>query len=109
MVRIRRRGTVLINNFVISLLFYAWEQRRLRDIVQEVTRVDPISNAPVMMITANDGFIEQSERYSTNNAGKSLIKYILLKKGELAYNHGASKLRPYGSCFALTKVEKARI
>ena len=32
-----------------------------------------------------------------------------MKKGELAYNHGASKLRPFGSCFALTTEEKARI
>ena len=36
-------------------------------------------------------------------------KYILLQKGELAYNHGASKLRPFGSCFALTTAESARI
>ena len=62
-----------------------------------------------MMITANNGFIEQSERYAFNNAGESLKKYILLKKGELAYNHGASKLRPYGSCFSLSSVENARI
>ena len=62
-----------------------------------------------MMITANNGFIEQSERYAFNNAGESLKKYILLQKGELAYNHGASKLRPYGSCFALTTSENARI
>ena len=79
------------------------------DIVREVTRVDENSNAPVMMITANDGFIEQSERYSTDNAGKSLKKYILLKKWELAYNHGASKIRPFGSCFALTSVANIRI
>ena len=32
MVRIRQRGTMLINNFVISLLFYAWEQRKLGEI-----------------------------------------------------------------------------
>ena len=62
-----------------------------------------------MMITAENGFINQSERYSTNNAGQSLKKYILLEKGELAYNHGASKLRPFGSCFSLTTEEKARI
>ena len=62
-----------------------------------------------MMITAGNGFIEQSDRYAFNNAGESLKKYILLERGELAYNHGASKLRPYGSCFALTTVEKARI
>ena len=87
----------------------AWEQRKLGEIVTEVKRTDENSSAPVMMITANDGFINQSDRYSTNNAGQSLKKYILLEKGELAYNHGASKLRPYGSCFALTMEEKARI
>ena len=87
----------------------AWEQRKLGDVAKEVTRNDPYSDAPVMMITANNGFIEQSERYAFNNAGESLKKYILLQKGELAYNHGASKLRPYGSCFALTTVENARI
>ena len=87
----------------------AWEQRKLGEVVKEVTRNDPTSDAPIMMITANNGFIEQSERYAFNNAGESLKKYILLEKGELAYNHGASKLRPYGSCFALTTVENARI
>ena len=87
----------------------SWEQRKLGDVVKEIIRNDPESEAPIMMITANNGFIEQSERYAFNNAGESLKKYILLKKGELAYNHGASKLRPYGSCFALTTAENARI
>ena len=86
-----------------------WEQRKLGEIAIEVNRTDANSNAPIMMITANDGFIEQSERYAFNNAGESLKRYIVLQKGELAYNHGASKLRPYGSCFALIKQEKARI
>lgn len=86
-----------------------WEQRKLGEVVKEVTRNDPNSNAPIMMITANNGFIEQSERYAFNNAGESLKKYVLLEKGELAYNHGASKLRPYGSCFALTTAKEARI
>ncbi len=62
-----------------------------------------------MMITANNGFIEQSKRYTFDNAGESLKKYTLLYKDELAYNHGASKLRPYGSCFSLTTADNARI
>ena len=95
----------LIHPFYTS----SWEQCKLGDVVKEITRNDPESEAPIMMITANNGFIEQSERYAFNNAGESLKKYILLKKGELAYNHGASKLRPYGSCFALTTAENARI
>ena len=86
-----------------------WEQRKLGEIASPISRNDPESNAPVMMITASNGFIEQSDRYAFNNAGASLKKYILLNKGELAYNHGASKLRPYGSCFTLTKCENARI
>ena len=60
------------------------------------------------MISAASGFINQSEKYSSDNAGQSLAKYILLKRGELAYNHGASKYKPYGSCFALN-VDEARI
>ncbi len=93
----------------LGSLTFPWEQRRLGAIATEVNRNDPTSIAPIMMITANNGFIEQSERYAFNNAGESLKKYILLEKGELAYNHGASKLRPYGSCFALTNEENARI
>ena len=86
-----------------------WEKKKLSQCVTEVKRVDENSIAPVMMISASGGFINQSERYSFNNAGKSLKKYTLIKKGELAYNHGASKLRPYGSCFTLIDKEQARI
>ena len=50
----------------------AWEQRKLGEVVKEVTRNDSASEAPIMMITANHGFIEQSERYAFNNAGESL-------------------------------------
>lgn len=85
-----------------------WQAIHLRDIASEITRTDKISEPPIMMITAANGFIDQSDRYSFNNAGQSLAKYITLKRGELAYNHGASKLRPYGSCFALD-ADEARI
>lgn len=85
-----------------------WRTTFLKDIASEIIRTDKTSKAPIMMITAANGFIDQSDRYSFNNAGQSLAKYIVLKKGELAYNHGASKLRPYGSCFAL-EVDEARI
>ena len=116
LITLHQRKCVFLFGFFqafISMIFtastFSWEQRKLGDVVKEITRNEPESEAPIMMITANNGFIEQSERYAFNNAGESLKKYILLKKGELAYNHGASKLRPYGSCFALTTAENARI
>ena len=84
-------------------------EKKLGEIIIEVKRkAEENSKAPVMMISATEGFINQSERYSSNNAGKSLKKYTLLKKGELAYNHGYSKTRNFGSCFTL-EIEQARI
>ena len=81
---------------------------RLGDIAALVNRTDPKSNAPIMMLSAGNGFIMQSEKYSRDNAGQSLKKYILLKQGELAYNHGASKAKQFGCCYELTEPE-ARI
>ena len=80
----------------------------LGDIASLVNRTDPKSNAPIMMLSAGNGFIMQSEKYSRDNAGQSLKKYILLKQGELAYNHGASKAKQFGCCYELTEPE-ARI
>ena len=87
----------------------AWEQRELGECTAKVERKAEIdTDAPIMMISAANGFIEQSEKYSGNNAGSSLANYTLLYEGELAYNHGYSKLRNFGSCFDL-RCKKARI
>ena len=80
----------------------------LGEIATLVNRTDPKSNAPIMMLSAGNGFIMQSVKYSRDNAGQSLKKYILLKQGELAYNHGASKAKQFGCCYELTEPE-ARI
>ena len=88
---------------------YVWEQRELGECTAKVERKAEIdTDAPIMMISAANGFIEQSEKYSGNNAGSSLANYTLLYEGELAYNHGYSKLRNFGSCFDL-RCKKARI
>ena len=80
----------------------------LGDVACEVSRTDPTSKAPVMMLSAGNGFIMQSEKYSRDNAGQSLKKYTLLKKGELAYNHGASKAKQFGCCYQL-EVDEALV
>lgn len=55
-----------------------WEEITLSDIAEIVDRkTDEQSNAPVMMISSAYGFINQSEKYSTDNAGSSLKNYIL--------------------------------
>ena len=87
---------------------YNYDKIPLKNIAVRIKRVNSVSKAPIMMISANSGFIMQSEKYSRDNAGKSLTKYTILHKGELAYNHGASKMKPYGCCFQLS-VDEARI
>lgn len=86
------------------------EEMALGDIAERIRRkASPDSTAPVMMISAGNGFIYQSDRYSRDNAGTSLKNYTLLKKGELAYNHGYSKVRNFGSCFVLNAEDEARV
>ena len=85
-----------------------YRKAALGEIASLVNRTDPKSTAPIMMLSAGNGFIMQSEKYSRDNAGQSLKKYILLKQGELAYNHGASKAKQFGCCYELTEPE-ARI
>lgn len=86
-----------------------WTPTVLSKKISEIKRKAPArSTAPVMMIAAASGFIEQSQRYSADNAGSSLANYTLLKEGELAYNHGFSNIRHFGSCFDL-RVPEARI
>lgn len=75
----------------------AWTSGKLGDITEKVDRKAPKgSTAPVMMVSQGNGFVYQADKYSRENAGQSLKNYTLLKQGEFAYNHGASKAKPYG-------------
>ncbi|HBK9123049.1 TPA: restriction endonuclease subunit S, partial [Escherichia coli] len=51
------------------------------------------------------GFVRQDERYSRYMAGESVKNYILLKKGEFAYNKGNSKTYEFGCIFDLEAYE----
>lgn len=85
------------------------EEKRLGDITKKVSRKDENSDADVRMISQGNGFILQANKYSRENAGGSLKKYTLLKRDEFAYNHGASKAKPYGVCYRLCESDEARV
>ena len=78
-----------------------YTQCKLCDVAVLVKRKSDGKVYPIMMISSIDGFINQGERYSKDNAGTSKAKYTLLYYGELSYNHGNSKTKKYGSIFAL--------
>ncbi len=90
--------------------FPEWEEKKLGDIAKKIDRKAPSdSTADVRMISQGEGFILQSRKYSRNNAGKSLSKYLLLKRNEFAYNHGASKAKPFGVSYRLIESKEARV
>ena len=92
-----------------GIQFPDWEEKKLGDITEKVVRKNENSNADVRMISQGNGFILQSDKYSRENAGQSLKKYTLLKRDEFAYNHGASKVKPYGVCYRLRESDEARV
>ena len=87
----------------------AWEQRKLSEISQRVQGNDGRMNLPTLTISAAYGWMDQIDRFSGNIAGTEQKNYTLLKKGELSYNHGNSKLAKYGAVFELSTYEEALV
>ena len=86
-----------------------WEQRKLGDICSRVQGNDGRMELPTLTISAGNGWMKQEDRFSGNIAGKEQKNYTLLKKGELSYNHGNSKLAKYGTVFSLQTYEEALV
>lgn len=77
------------------------DQVCLSEISERVQRGSDGTEHPILMISSGSGFVQQNEKYSRFMAGKSLNDYILLKRGEFAYNKGNSKLYEFGCVFPL--------
>ena len=87
----------------------AWEQRKLGDVCSRVQGNDGRMELPTLTISAGNGWMRQEDRFSGNIAGKEQKNYTLLRKGELSYNHGNSKLAKYGTVFSLQTYEEALV
>lgn len=72
-------------------------RHRLSEIVERVTRKNSVGNDNVLTISAQDGLINQREYFNRSVAGANLAAYILLRRGEFAYNRSSSIGYPYGA------------
>ena len=86
-----------------------WKELRLGDVTNRVKGNDGRMDLPTLTISAGAGWLDQRERFSGNIAGKEQKNYTLLKKGQLSYNHGNSKLAKYGAVFELRTYEEALV
>ena len=86
-----------------------WKKAKLKDVAHRVQGNDGRMDLPTLTISVSGGWMNQIERFSANIAGKEQKNYTLLKKGELSYNHGNSKLAKYGVVFELKEYEEALV
>lgn len=82
---------------------------KIEDISHRIQRKSDSKEYPILMISSASGFVLQEEKYSRFMAGKSLEDYILLHRGEFAYNKGNSLRYQFGCIFLLKDYEAALV
>ncbi|MFY4503262.1 restriction endonuclease subunit S [Ligilactobacillus ruminis] len=100
-----KKGTV-IPEFRFNGFANAWEQRKLGDIVERVTRKNQniVSDLP-LTISAQYGLIDQNEFFDKRVASKDVSGYYLIYNGEFAYNKSISNDAPWGAIKRLDRYE----
>ena len=85
----------------------AWEQRKLGDICERVTRKNKNQESDLPLTIASQyGLIDQRDFFNKVVAAKDMSNYYLLKKGEFAYNKSYSNGFDYGSIKRLNAYEQ---
>lgn len=104
----RRQKDALVQSLIL-VMNRDWPKVRLCDISRRVQRQSDGKDHPVLMISSGSGFVRQDQKYSRFMAGKSLHDYILLERGEFAYNKGNSKLYEFGCVFPLENYDRGLV
>ncbi|WP_099974001.1 restriction endonuclease subunit S [Lactobacillus terrae] len=86
-----------------------WADKKLGDVTKRVKGNDGRMELPTLTISASQGWMDQIDRFSSNIAGNEQKNYTLLKKNDLSYNHGNSKIAKYGVVFSLDSYEEALV
>lgn len=82
-----------------------WEVKRLGEIAERIT--DKVGNADLrpVSISAGIGFVDQKNKFGRDISGNQYSNYIVLKKGEFAYNKGNSIKYPQGCVYKLKEFD----
>jgi type I restriction enzyme S subunit len=111
--RLRKKG--LMQMLLTRRLQFAqfagneWQEARLREAFERVTRSGGSAAQHILSISAGVGFEPQDRKFSRIIAGDSLANYVLLRRGEFAYNRGNSKAYPQGCIYQLEQYEEAAV
>ena len=86
-----------------------WEVKRLGEISNRIIEKVGDRKLVTVSITAGKGFVTQEEKFGRDISGRQYKNYILLKRGQFAYNKGNSKTFPQGAVYQLREFDKAAV
>ncbi|HZG51289.1 MAG TPA: restriction endonuclease subunit S [Pyrinomonadaceae bacterium] len=85
----------------------AWEELKLSDVFERVTRKNNEGNTNVVTVSAQRGFVKQNEFFNRLVASENLDGYFLIKEGEFCYNKSYTNNYAWGATKRLKGFEKA--
>ena len=83
-----------------------WEVKTFQSIFERVTRKNTVNNQNVLTISAQHGLVNQEDFFNKSVSSEDLSGYILLNKGEFAYNKSYSNGYPMGAIKRLKKYDQ---
>lgn len=84
-----------------------WECIKLGDITERITRKNEENNKNVVTISAQRGFVAQTDFFNKSVASETLDNYFLVYKDEFCYNKSYSNGYPMGAIKRLNSFDKA--
>ena len=83
-----------------------WEEKKLGELFDRITRRNKESNQNVLTISAQYGLVSQYDYFNKNVAALDVTNYYLINKGDFAYNKSRSQGHPYGAIKSLRLYDK---
>lgn len=84
-----------------------WKRIKLGDIAERITRKNEEDNQNVVTISAQRGFVVQTDFFNKSVASETLDNYFLVHKNEFCYNKSYSTGYPMGAIKRLKTFDKA--
>ena len=84
-----------------------WQKVKFGEICKRVTRRNEENNQNVMTISAQKGFVSQTDFFNKSVASSTLDNYYLVLKDEFCYNKSYSNGYPMGAIKRLKEADKA--
>lgn len=86
-----------------------WKEYFLAQITLPINRLVRDKSIVALSISAKTGFVPQVEKFGRDISGEQYKKYILLRRGDFAYNKGNSYTYPQGCVYRLESYDEAAV